>query len=294
MISVLMSVYNEPVEFLRESVLSILNQNYKNIEFIIVIDNPQNKEARSFLEDVAKRDQRLILVKNKVNRGLTFSLNKAFNLSRGKYIARMDADDISQKDRLYKELNYLIRNSLDLVSSNTINFYKDSFQQTNYPYKDSLIKFFLKYGNCMPHPTWLIKRDAFVRLNGYREVFACEDYDFLLRGALIGLKYGLIKEPLLKYRINNTGITRSNVILQQQISCLLQAAYKNSKILALDYLNRYLNSNQCQIQTKELTDTWSLKVVNLRKFLAIYSKSKFIRNVYMNRCVTKLIELFIH
>ncbi|HDL4956660.1 TPA: glycosyltransferase, partial [Mannheimia haemolytica] len=94
-ISVVMSTYNEPVEWVEKSIRSILNQTYDNIEVIVICDNPDNKGIVDLLNLIKEGDNRVVLHFNERNKGLIYSLNKAINLSSGEYIARMDADDIS-------------------------------------------------------------------------------------------------------------------------------------------------------------------------------------------------------
>ena len=103
-ISVLMSVYKEPVSYLCEAINSILNQSFRDFEFIIINDNPRSVEHRQILEDYRNTDPRIILINNLENIGLTKSLNIGLSFVRGKYIARMDADDISLPERFAKQV----------------------------------------------------------------------------------------------------------------------------------------------------------------------------------------------
>ncbi len=103
-ISVLMSVYNTKEEYLREAVESILGQSFKEFEFII-IDDGSNRNTAHILESYT--DDRIRLIHNPSNIGLTKSLNIALESANGKYIARMDADDFSYKQRLQKQYEYM-------------------------------------------------------------------------------------------------------------------------------------------------------------------------------------------
>lgn len=94
-ISVIMSAYNESFDELSRSIDSIINQTYKNIEFIIVSDNPENKEIKKAVQ--VANDQRIKYLENKENVGLVQSLNRAISEATGSIITRMDADDISKK-----------------------------------------------------------------------------------------------------------------------------------------------------------------------------------------------------
>ena len=104
-ISVIMSVYNTPIEYLRSSVESILNQTYKDFEFLIVDDASDNVNVAEIIKSY--HDDRILFIQNKKNKGLTDNLNYMLEQSRGKYIARMDADDISLPERLEKQFNYM-------------------------------------------------------------------------------------------------------------------------------------------------------------------------------------------
>ena len=108
-----MSVYDETVSDISRAITSILNQTYKNIELIVILDKPDNIDAFNYLKSI--NDKRIIFLPNKENIGLGFSLNNAINVASGDYIARMDADDVSHSDRLKHELNYLTKSDLDLV-----------------------------------------------------------------------------------------------------------------------------------------------------------------------------------
>src|SRR5690348_17026682 len=101
-----MSVYNEQDDWLKQSIESILNQTYQYFEFIIVLDNPNNKAAKRLLERYQQIDNRIKLIYNEENIGLTNSLNKALEVAKGTYIARMDADDISDPRRFEIQYNY--------------------------------------------------------------------------------------------------------------------------------------------------------------------------------------------
>jgi len=102
-VSILMGVYNEQ-EYLAESISSILNQTSENFELIIIDDASKD----NFSEIVQQfDDERIRLLENKTNLGLTKSLNRGLDLAAGKYIARQDADDISEPDRLERQVAFL-------------------------------------------------------------------------------------------------------------------------------------------------------------------------------------------
>ena len=114
-VSIVMSTYNERLDHLSLAIESIIKQTYKNIEFIILLDNPQNRSIKRLVQSYAEKDYRIKIIANKKNIGLTASLNKGFRLASGNYFARMDADDISDCERIDYELIYLKKENVDLV-----------------------------------------------------------------------------------------------------------------------------------------------------------------------------------
>ena len=232
-VSVIMSTYKEPEEFIRLSVESILYQSYSDFEFIIVIDNPHNDRLLSLLLEYQKDDSRITIIKNDHNIGLTASLNRALNEAKGELIARMDADDISDIDRLKKQIIYLKSNDLDLVGCSIRRISETGeviSEKTNESYPPECIAKTLIYDDCIPHPTWLGKKSIFDKLNGYREIYSCEDYDFLLRSLKSGARLGICNETLLSYRINTKGISRSNSLKQHLTANYLGSNFERIKI----------------------------------------------------------------
>lgn len=108
-ISVVMPVYNGE-RFLEESINSILNQTFKDFEFIIINDGSTDKTLK-ILKKFQKKDKRIILINNKKNSGTSKSLNIGLEKAKGKYVACFCADDLSHRKRLEVEFNYLEKNS---------------------------------------------------------------------------------------------------------------------------------------------------------------------------------------
>ena len=110
-VSVLMPVYNTAVPFLREAVQSILDQSFQNFEFLIV-DDGSTGETRRYLEQL--HDPRIRLIRNEKNLGVTKALNIGLRAAQGRYIARMDSDDVSYPERLEMQLAFM-RSNPDVV-----------------------------------------------------------------------------------------------------------------------------------------------------------------------------------
>ena len=214
LVSVIMSCYNETEKDLRDSIESILNQSYNNFEFIIVNDNPNNTSLMNTLNSYRSKDSRVKLIVNPKNIGLSASLNRALQISKGYYIARMDADDISYQDRLIKQVNYLESNSeCDLVATNRDDIDENSNiirKSSSIIIPDKLIPIVLKYGAIITHPSIMVKSNIIKKFKGYRAFRSAQDYDLWLRMVSINCKFHIISEPLLKYRIRQNSITNSN------------------------------------------------------------------------------------
>ena len=103
-ISVVMSVYNTSETYLKEAIESILNQSLPDFEFIIIND-ASNRATSAILNQYT--DERIVRIENQQNLGITASLNEGLEIARGRYIARMDADDVSFPERLSKQYQYM-------------------------------------------------------------------------------------------------------------------------------------------------------------------------------------------
>lgn len=182
-VSVIMSVYNEE-EIVMDAIESILNQTFKNFEFIIVNDGSTDKTPE-ILENYTKKDKRIKIITNSKNIGLTKSLNKAIKQARGKYIARMDADEISFKHRFEKQVEFLERNfDIALVGSFTKIVNKKNGKILNFkPFLDyQSIKKAMFFSNQFSHSSVMLRRDIIQELGGYNEDFIfAQDYELWLR-----------------------------------------------------------------------------------------------------------------
>ena len=108
-VSIVMPVYNGK-EYIRESIDSIINQSYKNWEFIIVNEFGSDDGSKEIIEEYAEKDDRIKLIQNTKREGISASLNIGLKAATGDYIARMDSDDISGPNRLVKQIEFLDSN----------------------------------------------------------------------------------------------------------------------------------------------------------------------------------------
>jgi len=177
-ITVLMAVFNGE-RYLRQSIESILNQTFYNFEFLIVNDASRDK-TKEILEQYSNRDKRIRVLENKTNLGLTKSLNRGLKASQGKYIARMDDDDISSISRLEKQFLFMEQNQ-DVALCGSLGSIIDEngkeIGKKDLAIKD--IKKKLLFNNQFIHSSLFFRKGFF-----YNETFKkAQDYELVLRVA---------------------------------------------------------------------------------------------------------------
>lgn len=232
MISVLMSTYKEPLPWIRASVKSILNQTFRDIELVVVVDNPEDEHLIRLLEEYCSIHSNIKIVVNSQNMGLVKSLNKGLAFCTGEHIARMDADDIADPRRLERQLQEMSKHEYDLIGCQVEKFWEDNcYGVEEIPFSHEACCKVLRYMNCVAHPSWLAKRSVFERLNGYRDMDACEDYDFLLRAVLNGFRIGNVPEVLLRYRLNPDSISHLKKNRQRVLADMLAGSYRKGRTL---------------------------------------------------------------
>ena len=197
-ISVLISFYNSE-KYILESLKSIVNQTYKNIE-ILLLDDGSTDNSLKIVKEIF--DKRITIYSNLDNKGLNYSINKLINLSNGDYIAIMDAYDIARTDRLEVQLNYLRKNNLDVCGSSLVFFGKIREYKQIKLSNDTDIKLLMTIGNPMANPSILIK-SKIIKENNYSLKYVSADYELWTRLALKNYKFGNCNETLLKYRVHN-------------------------------------------------------------------------------------------
>jgi len=232
LISVIMSVYNTPEAWLRASIESILNQTYRDIEFIIVLDKPTDG-SDEIVYSYAASDDRIIVIENTENMGLTVNLNRALAKASGKYIARMDSDDVSFRCRLEHQYKYMEENPyVAVLGTQVCTSFDRAHAMDIYPLCDwlpdqDLLKIRMLFHNVgVPHPTAMI-RASVLRDNGItydEKIRKSQDYklwvDIMPYGSIM-----LLDEVLLMYRVHEGQITnnRSNQLSYAHMVSLGQA-----------------------------------------------------------------------
>lgn len=242
-ISVIMSAYNAE-KFIEEAVESILRQTFTDFEFII-IDDASSDKTPSILRNFSYKDPRIKIITNEKNLGLTKSLNLGIENSRGEYIARMDADDISFPERFEKQVKFLDENKETGVVgawAKVIDEEGKEIDEFDYEEIDSqTVRKELIKSNVIIHPLAMIRKSVLEKVGGYDESFQyAQDYDLWFRIEKVSEIQNL---PLflMNYRISRKSITSSKN--NKQSLCALRAQWYAIKrgqysILAIFYLFR--------------------------------------------------------
>lgn len=230
LVTVLMSVYNSGL-FLEKAIHSILEQTFKDFEFII-IDDGSTDNSKQICKAFMSLDSRILLVENEKNLGLAASLNKGILLAKGEYIARQDADDFSAPDRLETQLKYALENTdIDLIGSDCflIDIFgdvvckDDSFSQRK-NYGDDLFD----QKALFPHGSAFLKKSTLLEAGLYDSRFYyVQDGEFWHRLINKGAKVAVLDNPLYYYRAT-------------PVACNKRAHAKRlyNKVLKMAYIDR--------------------------------------------------------
>lgn len=219
-ISVIMGIYNEKEAGIRKSVDSIIHQTFEDWEFIIVVDNPENKEAIDLIKKYATADIRIKLVVHDKNKGLAAGLNQGVRMSRGEYVARQDTEDVSLPERLKDQLDYLLRHP-DVHALGTAVKYLDSEERLIMLRKyKPVVGNEIKRNSPVAHPTLLMRKKAFIQYGFYQEDVFCEDYDLWIKWFLQGAVFHNLQDSYYNYyQDNQYKIKKAKPQLRDTIQC---------------------------------------------------------------------------
>ncbi len=211
-VTVLMPVYNGQ-KSLRQAIDSILNQTYKNFEFLIINDGSSD-ESELIIRSYS--DKRIRLINNERNIKLISTLNKGLELARGEYIVRMDCDDISLPHRIQTQVDFMDNNPEVGVCGSWIKLFGKGKPRVikHYSSKDDIKCSFLFLGS-LAHPSVIIRKSMFAKygLQYSGEYIHVEDFELWSRCCFL-FPMANIPEVLLLYRINPEGISQKHTLEQ--------------------------------------------------------------------------------
>jgi len=269
MISVLMPVFNGE-KYLREAIESILNQTYGDFEFIILNDGSTDKTEEII---VSYDDPRIVYVKNEENLGIVGTLNKGISLAKGKYIARMDADDISLPNRFEKQIAFLEQHLECSVVFSTVLSVNSKGELLLMQWQDDReciaegeIKKALPKKNVLAHPAAMARSEVFKAYHYDGRSKHAEDYNLWLRLVSEGYRLCKVVEPLLKYRVSSDSITQiSNQ--KNRYSALSKNINAQYRHLIYKLKGSSLNRFDLRVLVYMLNNSMRIVKVFLREFL---------------------------
>lgn len=267
-VSCIIASYNTKEKFLLEAVNSILRQTYSNIE-LIVVDDGSDIPVKSVLNKVI--DERLIILENEMNEGVTVSRNRALERASGEFMAVMDADDVSDLLRFEKEVKYLnTHRECDLVSSQMAFLAKDERKNPSLSVPKNTDKFLARlfWDNSKPFPHGpAMIRMSFLKKNNikYNERYKkALDYRLWVDCARNKGTFHIINEYLYYYRVHDGQISqksRADQIFYADMICIDQLEYL--KIIPTENekkIHLYLRDSECW-GTPEETLRWKNRLI---------------------------------
>ncbi len=207
-ITVLMPVHNA-VAFLREAIDSVLRQTYSDFELLIINDGSTDGSERIVR---SYSDQRIRFIPHDRNRGLVTVLNEGLDRARGRYIARMDADDVMREDRLAKQFEFMEAHPGISVVAAFVDFINTDGEVTGVwdidraTVTEAEIRAMMPRTNCIAHPSVLIRKDALGDLHYAQQQKGAEDWDLWMRLLARNKRIVKIAEPLMRYRVHQGSV----------------------------------------------------------------------------------------
>lgn len=256
-VSVLMPVYNAE-RYLREAVESVLAQTFTDFE-LIAVDDGSTDGSLSILREFERRDSRVRII-SRPNTGYVVALNEMLGIARGKFIARMDADDVCEPERFRSQLSWFesvgdgaaVGGWVQIVDSDG-----DPLTVWRLPAKHDVIdKVHISGGELsIVHPAVMMRRDAIESVGRYRKEWeSVEDFDLFLRLAEIG-RIGNIPQVVLKYRVHRSSVshTRAREQAEKFVRMLSEAQLRRG---FNDHSNRKVPLPFGEVKVESFEEKW--------------------------------------
>lgn len=214
LVSVIIPCYNAE-KYIEKCLQSVLNQTHTNLE-IIVIDDASTDKSFKIASQI--KDERLKIIRNTTNKGIVYSLNKGISQASGKYIARLDADDFMQRDRITQQVAFLEENQeYAMVGTNHILIDENDnvLRYVSHPETNEEIAVFKYFMNPIAHPTVMFRASVIKEFKYDDEYLHCEDATLWFR---ISRKHKMANIPQYTtyYRVHQGSISAQNQKEQQE------------------------------------------------------------------------------
>ena len=225
-VSVLMPIYNTPLEHLKESIESILNQTFTDFEFLILNDSPDNQALDEFVSSF--KDDRIHYFKNDKNRGIEYSTNFLIKQAKGEYLAIFDHDDISLPERLEKEVAFLDENPDHGVISGQFEVFGVESWTSQNPLTDVELKELLKTVSCISHTSLMVRAEILHKnkIRYEKKFFPAASYRIITRLAAV-TKVANLPDVVLKYRMDGNNTSLKFADKRAEARAKIQADYRS-------------------------------------------------------------------
>lgn len=280
LVSIIMSNYNTPEEYLRVAIESVLNQTYTNFEFII-IDDCSTDDSPEIINSY--NDERIIVLRNEQNLGITKSLNRGLAIAKGEFVARMDADDVCFPERLEKQYAYMKKNPQVIVCGCGVELignwekkYSNKVICREIPERD-LHRIYLLFGNHVNivHPTAMFRHSALIsnEIKYDNRYTYAQDFRMWVECS----KYGEcrnLNEVLLNYRVHSNAVTVSKK--EQQKDCAKRIMEEQLSWLGLTLPDNWENIHWGLLKERKPYDTeckkWIKRIIEKNKIHRVYNQ----------------------
>lgn len=286
LVSIIMPVYNSE-EYILESLGSILNQTYKNME-IIIIDDCSCDRSVEIIKKVL--DNRICLVCNSINLGVAETLNKGLKLAKGKYIARMDSDDIAEPRRIEHQVKYLEKKQEAGACGTGIKFMGDMSGERIFSNQSECVLVDLLFQCALCHPTVMIRKEILDK-NGLKyenEFEKAEDYRLWCK---LGLYTDIVnlRGVYLNYRIHGKQVSETHKIKQQNTSDKIRMEFLKDNGIILSTKEVTVFNKACNKSALSIEEYSSL-VKCSKKIVTILSKNRRFDTLYLIYVIGALVN----
>ncbi|MBP7859674.1 glycosyltransferase [Patescibacteria group bacterium] len=243
LVSVITPCYNCE-KYIKESVESIQNQTYKNIEHIIINDGSKD-ESLQIIKNLSSKYSNIKIINHKINKGISFSRNEGIAVAKGKYILWQDGDDIANKNRIKTQLEYLEQHKNIAIVGSYLEYFENITGIRKYPLShEQIIKKIFKI-TPIAQPAIMIKKSVFNTIGLYDEGLKTgEDTDMLYR-VLQSFKGANIPKALVKYRYHDNSITYRE--LKNTIKSTVKIRQKYTKVFKMSMYDKLYNKAESYI-----------------------------------------------
>jgi glycosyltransferase involved in cell wall biosynthesis len=285
-LSVIMPVYNRAA-YLKQSIESVLNQSFRDFEFII-IDDGSNDGSVDIIQSF--KDERIRFYRNSENRGIVYSRNRGLAKAQGKYVAMFDSDDIALADKFEKQIHFLEQNPEYVMCGTWVKWVDENGEPTGEKWKlpaaPKEIPAIMLFRNYFVQPTVVIRRDA-IPEGGYSEGFDIVEDSKMWFDVSLKHKMANIPEYLLYYRVHSGNVSnRSEKHIRNSKKLIAYQLAKLNIQASEQELDMHLKlKDSDKISSRQELDTyekWLLKIIQANEIVHLYNE-KIFRRIVFNR-----------